>query len=82
MGGLRRNEEKQNEREGKKGATARLVIRGVIQHIRLISMHELWLHGGEGGLFPTGEMPTCPKAVATWRCARRGREAKAFWRAG
>ena len=34
MGRLRRNEEKHNEREGKKGATARLVIRGVIQHIR------------------------------------------------
>ena len=46
MGRLRRNKEKQNEREGKKGATARLMIRGAIQHIRLISMHESWLHGG------------------------------------
>ena len=40
MSGLRRNEEKQDEREGKKGATARLVIRGAFQHIRLVSMHE------------------------------------------
>jgi hypothetical protein len=41
MCGLRRNEEKQNEREGKKAATARLVIRGRFQHIRLISMHSV-----------------------------------------